>query len=133
MFVTIGIDLAHLVGCITLTFPEKLTRLTLMGTIQFTPTILKAGQLLRKMGYQSIMLPQAKPLSKTEVLGCTSPVLSEGNTDAFVFVADGRFHLESAMIHNPEVAAYQYNPYTKIMTRERYETPRMLQQRQGAT
>jgi 2-(3-amino-3-carboxypropyl)histidine synthase len=132
VFVTIGIDLAHLVGCIALTFPDKHVRLTLMGTIQFTPTILKAGQLLRKMGYPSVTLPQAKPLSKTEVLGCTSPVLSERDVDAFVFVADGRFHLESAMIHNPDVPSYQYNPYSKAMTRERYETPRMLRQRRSA-
>ena len=50
VFVTIGIDLAHLVGCITLTFPEKLTRLTLMGTIQFTPTILKGRTAVAENG-----------------------------------------------------------------------------------
>ena len=47
-----------------------------MGTIQFTPTILKAAQILRKkLGYEIVTTPQAKPLSKTEVLGCTSPKL----------------------------------------------------------
>ena len=132
VFVTIDIDLAHFVGCVSLTFPEKTARLSLMGTIQFTPTILKAGQLLRKMGYAHVLLPQAKPLSKTEVLGCTSPILPESEVDAFVFVADGRFHLESAMIHNPSVPSYQYNPYSKTMTRERYETPQMLKQRKEA-
>lgn len=36
--------------------------------------------------------PQARPLSSGEVLGCTSPSLT--GIDAYVFVADGRFHLE---------------------------------------
>jgi 2-(3-amino-3-carboxypropyl)histidine synthase len=131
VFVTIDIDLAHLIGCIQLSFPNKKTRLALMGTIQFTPTILKAAQVLqKKLGYATVTTPQAKPLSKTEVLGCTSPKLLD--TDAFVFVADGRFHLESAMIHNPSVLSYQYNPYNKIITQEFYETPKMLVNRQNA-
>ena len=131
VFVTIDIDLAHLIGCVQLTFPNKNIRLALMGTIQFTPTILKAAQVLqKKLGYSIVTTPQAKPLSKTEVLGCTSPKLFD--TDAFVFVADGRFHLESAMIHNPSVLSYQYNPYNKIMTQEFYETPKMLATRQTA-
>ena len=131
VFVTIDIDLAHLIGCVQLTFPDKNTRLALMGTIQFTPTILKAAQMLqKKLKYVTITTPQAKPLSKTEVLGCTSPVLFD--VDAFVFVADGRFHLESAMIHNPSVLSYQYNPYNKVMTQEFYETPKMMENRQAA-
>ena len=131
VFVTIDIDLAHLIGCVQLTFPNKEIRLALMGTIQFTPTILKAAHMLeKKLGYSTVTTPQAKPLSKTEVLGCTSPVLND--IDAFVFVADGRFHLESAMIHNPSVLSYQYNPYNKIMTQEFYETPKMLINRQAA-
>lgn len=42
--------------------------------------------------FPSTMVPQAKPLSPGEVLGCTSPTLLD--RDALVFVADGRFHLE---------------------------------------
>lgn len=70
-----------------------------------------------------LLLPQTKPLSPGEVLGCTSPRLPD--TDAIIFVADGRFHLESVMIHNPDIPAYRYNPHDKKMTREYYETDRM--------
>ena len=49
---------------------------------------------------------QVKPLSGGEVLGCTAPVVA-GSVDAIVFVADGRFHLESIMIANPHVPAYR--------------------------
>jgi 2-(3-amino-3-carboxypropyl)histidine synthase len=37
------------------------------------------------------------------------------------FVADGRFHLESIMIHNPHIPAfYRYDPYNKQITLESY-------------
>ncbi len=42
-----------------------------------------------------------------EVLGCTAPVL-QGEYDAIVFVADGRFHLEAIMIANPTIPAYRW-------------------------
>ena len=49
-------------------------------------------------------MPQAKPLSPGEVLGCTAPVIEDAkDKDAIVFVADGRFHLEAIMIANPTV------------------------------
>ena len=51
-------------------------------------------------------LPQARPLSPGEVLGCTAPRI-QGDCDAIVFVADGRFHLEALMIANPTVSAYR--------------------------
>jgi len=70
-----------------------------------------------------------------------------------VFVADGRFHLEvraggaarrhsgclmctvrpqSAMIANPSVKAYRYNPYDKQMTIEQYDHATMLTTREYA-
>ena len=42
-----------------------------------------------------------------QVLGCTAPVLA-ADTEAIVFVADGRFHLEAIMIANPAVPAYRW-------------------------
>lgn len=55
--------------------------------------------------------------SQGEILGCTSPPLPPASTDALVYVADGRFHLESVMISNPSLPAYQYDPYSKVFTR----------------
>ena len=29
------------------------------------------------------------------------------------------------MIHNPGMQHFRYNPYTKVLTREKYDTPKM--------
>lgn len=42
-----------------------------------------------------------------------------------VFVADGRFHLEAAMIQNPTVPAFRYDPYGKVLSSEGYDTARL--------
>ncbi|RHX98458.1 hypothetical protein DYB38_000934 [Aphanomyces astaci] len=70
-----------------------------------------------KHHFHDIVVPQAKPLSPGEVLGCTSPQFPD--RDALVFVADGRFHLESAMIANPSVKAFRYDPYPKVLSYQR--------------
>lgn len=99
-----------------------------MGTIQFAPTLHDLRAALADH-IPDLIVPQAKPLSPGEVLGCTSPRLDAYGLDAYVFVADGRFHLESVMIHNPDLPAYRYDPYGKRMTREYYDTPAMQAQR----
>ena len=37
------------------------------------------------------------------------------------YAGDGRFHLESAMIANPSLKAYRYDPYSKIFSSESYD------------
>jgi 2-(3-amino-3-carboxypropyl)histidine synthase len=49
-----------------------------------------------------------------------------------LFIADGRFHLEAAMIANPGLRAIRYDPYSKVLTDERYETKKMLSIRRHA-
>lgn len=71
------------------------------------------------MGDRRAAIAQAKPLSPGEVLGCTAPTIKQ--LDAFVFVADGRFHLEAMMIANPQATAYRYDPYAKEMVQEGYD------------
>lgn len=73
--------------------------------------------------YKSISIPQVRPLSMGETPGCTAPLIT--GVDSFVFVADGRFHLEAAMIRNPHLTAYRYDPYAKMLSIERYETQTM--------
>ncbi|MCP9257564.1 Diphthamide biosynthesis protein 1 [Dirofilaria immitis] len=63
-----------------------------------------------------------------EILGCTSPKLQE-DIDAIIYLGDGRFHLESVMIQNPSVVAYQYDPYSKKFTHEKYDFGLMTQKR----
>jgi 2-(3-amino-3-carboxypropyl)histidine synthase len=99
------------------------------------------------LGYSAKMLternrpcniPQAKPLSPGEVLGCTAPTILPPKISGFidednaikyrkviVFVADGRFHLEAAMIANPSYEAFRYDPYSKLLTQEWYDTDKM--------
>ena len=66
-------------------------------------------------GYSSIEIPQEKPRCRGETLGCTSSILDKSNgKDTVVFIADGRFHMEGAMISNPDMNFYKYNPYEKV-------------------
>jgi 2-(3-amino-3-carboxypropyl)histidine synthase len=68
-------------------------------------------------------VPQCKPLSKGEILGCTAPKLE--NQDLFIYLGDGRFHLEAVMIANPGVPAFKYDPYSKKFTKELYDHKEM--------
>jgi len=143
VFVEIGIDVPHLVACVQANFGATPSQpLTVMGTIQFVTAIHEAAANLKDTGFTDVLVPQAKPLSPAETLGCTSPRLFEKPASPgasaqprqgiLVFVADGRFHLEAAMIHNPQLAAYRYDPYGKVITRERYSVDTMKKQRLGA-
>ena len=79
----------------------------------------------------AVDVPQVKPLSPGEILGCTAPRLA-ADTEALIYVGDGRFHLESVMIANPLVPAFRYDPYTKRLTRELYEHEEMRRMRGAA-
>ncbi|KAI8379227.1 putative diphthamide synthesis protein-domain-containing protein [Radiomyces spectabilis] len=127
VFVDIGIDTDHFIATIRKNF-EPGKKLVLVGTIQFG-TALQAARTALADTYQ-VVVPQSKPLSPGEILGCTSPKMP--GMDAIVCIGDGRFHLESIMIHNPELPAFQYNPYGKTFTRERYDHEEMYSLRKHA-
>ncbi|EON67988.1 diphthamide biosynthesis protein 1 [Coniosporium apollinis CBS 100218] len=128
VFVSIGIDTSHLLATLSRNFPSGKT-IALVGTIQFNATIHAILPALRTLGFTPIV-PQIAPLSKGEILGCTSPRIpglkdSAGTTEAgaadlLLYLGDGRFHLESAMIHNPHLPAYRYDPYSRRLTHETY-------------
>ena len=124
VFVEIQIDVDHLVQCLDATLKsEKIPpHVHLLGTVQFRHAFVHLSSQLEELGYES-SIPQAKPLSPGEVLGCTSPNLPSNETKAVVcFVADGRFHLESTLIANPHIDAfYRYDPYSKTLTTESYD------------
>jgi 2-(3-amino-3-carboxypropyl)histidine synthase len=48
------------------------------------------------------------------------------------YLGDGRFHLESMMIANPTITAYQYDPYSRKLTHEVYDHAVMLKTRSTA-
>lgn len=129
VFVDIKIDLEHFLESVKLNFrPED--RIVFAGTIQFQSAINAAHQPLSEY-FAEVLVPQAKPLSKGEVLGCTSPTFD--SYDALIYLADGRFHLESLMIQNPQIPAfYKYDPYNKAFTLEKYDHAQMQEIRRSA-
>lgn len=195
VFVEIRVDVQHLVDCVHLTLseeerqrevsvveekeacaasggPSRVIEALVMGTVQFRSAVIESAQRLNagtsssqdQVQIQAIV-PQAKPLSPGEVLGCTAPsglaqmnfaeALSktrrrqarknQGSTTSevsldesiprerlMIFLADGRFHLEAAMISNPSLRALRYDPYSKTLTEERYEIVQMKRLRREA-
>jgi 2-(3-amino-3-carboxypropyl)histidine synthase len=129
VFVDIKMDTEHFISCVRTNFPPG-SRLILAGTIQFAASMQLARTTLLT-DYPEITVPQSKPLSPGEVLGCTAPVVP-GKHDAIVFVADGRFHLEALMIANPGVKTFRYDPYGRILTVEEYDQQGMRDARRNA-
>ncbi|PGH05755.1 diphthamide biosynthesis protein 1 [Blastomyces parvus] len=130
IFVDISIDTQHLIATLERNFPSGKT-IAVVGTIQFNATIHGLKPTLEKAGY-TILVPQITPLSKGEILGCTSPKLPLDQVDILLYLGDGRFHLESAMIHNPSLPAYRYDPYSRTLSRESYNHEEMLTLRRDA-
>ena len=129
VFVDIRFDAAHLLACVRGSFPAG-ARLALAGTIQFASAVHAARAALAP-DFPALAVPQCKPLSPGEVLGCTAPAVAP-DCEAVVFVADGRFHLEAIMIANPDTPAYRYDPYARTFTREQYDHDGMRAVRRSA-
>jgi 2-(3-amino-3-carboxypropyl)histidine synthase len=128
VFVEISIDMKHFVETIKANFKSDL-KVALVSTIQFVSS-LRAAKPDFDAYFADCLIPQVKPLSPGEILGCTSPQLD--SRDALIYVGDGRFHLESVMIHNPHIEAFRYDPYSKVLSREKYDHNLMHSIRQDA-
>lgn len=126
VFVDIKIDVGHVAEMIEKNFEGKVG---VIGTIQFNSSINKLRRILNERRDVECMLPQVKPLSGGEVLGCTSPRIT--GVSAVISIGDGRFHLESAMIQNPHLAFYKYCPFSRRMTQEFYDYEHMLEGRRS--
>ncbi|CAF5215274.1 unnamed protein product, partial [Rotaria magnacalcarata] len=121
IFVDIQVNVQHIIDTLKHHFTSD-SKLALVSTIQFVRTLQIIKEQL-KDHVADVIMPQAKPLSPGEILGCTSPVLPESYS--ILYIGDGRFHIESIMIHNPDAPAYKYDPYSKEFTREYYDTKSM--------
>ncbi|XP_053595321.1 2-(3-amino-3-carboxypropyl)histidine synthase subunit 1 isoform X2 [Microplitis demolitor] len=128
IFVDIKIDTAHCIDCLKATLPV-ITKIALVSTIQFAGTLQVIAKEMRNGGYETTV-PQSKPLSPGEILGCTAPQIR--CADALIYIGDGRFHLEAAMIANPKLCAYRYDPYEKKLSQEFYDHDTMRVVRQNA-
>ena len=143
VFVDIQMDLEHFVETVVANFSGaefdfRDRNILLAGTIQFASSLHAAKAALEKRGFGSILVPQSRPLSRGEILGCTAPAgvsadgTRVGKDDLILFLADGRFHLEALMIANPDTPAYRYDPYGRKLTLERYDQVGMRAQRRRA-
>ncbi|KAH6570134.1 hypothetical protein BASA61_005197 [Batrachochytrium salamandrivorans] len=127
VFVDIGIDAVHFIATVRKNISAG-KRIALVATIQFVASLQAAS---RELSNEYILfVPQSKPLSPGEILGCTAPKLVD--QDIIIYLGDGRFHLESIMIANPSLPAYRYDPYSKVFTREYYEHEEMQNLREYA-
>jgi 2-(3-amino-3-carboxypropyl)histidine synthase len=126
VFVDIGIDIKHFIETVKFNF-EPGTKIALVATIQFVASLQLA---LEELSDYVLHVPQCKPLSKGEILGCTAPKL-EGQ-DVFIYLGDGRFHLEAIMIANPGLNSFRYDPYAKKFTKETYHHEEMYELRTEA-
>lgn len=132
VFVDIRFDYHHLKDVFIKHFKNKEVALT--STVQF----LSAVQFLKREieDYNSkesekihLVIPKISPLSPGEVLGCTSPRFK---SEFVFFIGDGRFHLESVMLSNPEKIFYKYCPSTKKLFLEKYDHKKVILQRKEA-
>ncbi|ORM41964.1 Diphthamide biosynthesis protein 1 [Babesia sp. Xinjiang] len=161
VFVEISFSADHLANVVTQLFKPH-DKIFVMGTIQYSNVLREAAAKIDRSGYfkTKVIVPQVTPLLPGEVLGCTSPVLENWEfqrnpeTDhqskdqvgidteeheimldgerKILFVADGRFHLESALIHNPGIKAYRFDPFNKTVTEESYDISMLHATRQSA-
>lgn len=140
VFVDIKIDVNRLVDTVKVNFSDPNDKqLVIAGTIQFGTAIRAAKTELEKLGFR-VLVPQSKPLSAGEVLGCTAPTISkssygsfeDGDESVVIFVADGRFHLEALMIANPRIRAFRYDPYMGKLFLEEYDHKGMKESRRNA-
>lgn len=80
VFVDISFDCSHLIQLIKSNF-ETQCRIAILATIQFVASVSEIKELLADY---DIIVPQSKPLSPGEVLGCTAPTLPK-DRDIFMF------------------------------------------------
>lgn len=130
IFLDIKFDLSHVLECIKHNFDAKIHKIALASTIQFVTSVHEIARQLKSVQFE-VTLPQSRPLSAGEVLGCTAPKL-DASINTIIFICDGRFHLEALMIANPDIKAYRYDPYSRKLTQESYAFDEMYNQRKSA-
>jgi 2-(3-amino-3-carboxypropyl)histidine synthase len=97
VFVNIDFNLRHLVDTVKLNFPDTTVKLAMIATIQFASSLQRLRHVLVDAGYVNLSIPQARPLSPGEVLGCTSPRLCDDEA-AVMYVPDTFLHIAHSQI-----------------------------------
>ena len=67
-----------------------------VSTIQFVASLqIAARELKENHGFPSIVVPQAKPLSPGEILGCTAPIIRDA--DLLIYLGNSFCHVDIYM------------------------------------
>jgi 2-(3-amino-3-carboxypropyl)histidine synthase len=121
------------IDCLEKILNPSVYRVALVGTIQFASSLhpLK-DSISSRVPSLLFEVPQERPLSPGEILGCTAPALAKNQYDALLYIGDGRFHLEAMMLANPELPAYRYDPYADILSQEFYDFDTLKSTRHSA-
>ena len=97
------------------------------STIQFVSTLKHIKK--NTCAYFKFFIPKNnRPLSPGEVLGCTG--YEKKNFHTFLYLGDGRFHLESIIISNFNGRFLQFNPYCKTLSIVGFKTLHLLYERE---
>ncbi|CAJ1030944.1 putative diphthamide synthesis protein [Leishmania utingensis] len=132
VFVEIDIDVQHFIDTVKALVPAD-ARVACIGTVQFISSMRAGLRVLQEEHFiHPVVIPQNRPLSTGEVLGCTSPKVNPAEVDSVLYVGDGRFHVESFLIAHPGLSALQYDPYKKTLSQETYATAEMRALRREA-
>ncbi|CAG0921458.1 unnamed protein product [Notodromas monacha] len=126
VFVDVAFDVSHAIECVVANLNPG-SCVALASTVQFLTALHEVAEALKERGFDPRFL-QSRPLSKGEVLGCTAANAAP-EAESLLFLGDGRFHLEAAMIANPHLPAYKYDPYSKKFTIEKYDHQNMMETR----
>lgn len=108
----IGNDEIENLGLETVENIRNMKNIVLVSTVQFISTVHVVKQRLTSLCNSlnvQLSIPQSRPLSSGEVLGCTAPQLA-ANVDGILYIGDGRFHLEAIMIANPRLQGSYFLP-----------------------
>lgn len=129
-------DEAEGLGLDTVERIKGMKKIAVVSTVQFISTVHVVKQRLADLCIEhnvTLLIPQSRPLSSGEVLGCTAPQLA-ADVDGVLYVGDGRFHLEAVMIANPQLQGsyFRYDPYSKRFSLEGYNHQEMHSRRLAA-
>lgn len=112
IFIEIKYDFSFLLESIEEIFCPEKDRISLTSTIQFSSE-LKFVKILLSRIFMILNIPQTKPLSPGEILGCTS--FKTENNSGTLYIGDGKFHIESVLLFNPNIKIVQFNPFKRSL------------------
>mmetsp|Transcript_18747 Transcript_18747/g.29261 ORF Transcript_18747/g.29261 Transcript_18747/m.29261 type:complete len:440 (+) Transcript_18747:1409-2728(+) len=113
IFVEIFFDLTYLCESLLDFFIGTCLKASLFGTIQFSFSLERVKEKI-KYFFNELTISRVKPLSKGEILGCTSNLNSKLLN--YIFVGDGRFHIESGLLSNGKARFATFNPFNQCFS-----------------